>query len=165
MPSPKDDLYLLDVWQKLEKKYMSSGLSRWGSFKKIATEYSVSPDTVYYWLVPKHRTHILELESSNDYKKKKREWARHPENRALLSEYSKKYKKIRRNLYSYIQELFMEDKEMSLSSVSRKLTEKTNIKFDKKIILSAIAKYNYENEDNPIIEIEPDLYRIRFRDS
>lgn len=165
MPSPKDDQYLLETWQKLEKKYISSGLSRWGAIKNIAKDYLVSPRTVYYWLTPRYRAQKLKLSRSEEYKKKKKEWAKNPENRALLSEYSKKYRKIRRNLSSYIQELFLEEDAMSLLSVSKKLKDKINISFDRKIILSGIAKYNYENEENPLVEIEPEFYRIKHKNS
>lgn len=161
MPSPKDDAYLLNIWQDLEKKYISSGLSRWSSIKKIADVYSVSPRTVYYWLTPSYREQELKLSRSEKYKKKKRDWARKPENRTLLSEYSKKYRKRRRNLPYIIEELFLEGNTMTFLSISEKLKEETNIRFDRKIILSAIAKYNYENEGSPIIEIEPERYKLK----
>jgi len=163
MPSPKDDSYLLNIWKKLEKDYILSGLSRWGALARIAGEYSVSPYTVYKWLTPRHKAHELKYDLSKIRKKQKREWARKPENRTILSEYSKNYQKTRRHLSSYIQELFLEENAMSLQSISAKIEEKTNIRFNKKIILGAIAKYNYENEENPILEIDPDFYGIKYK--
>jgi len=158
MPSPKDDTYLLNIWRNLEKEYMSSGLSRTGALKKIAKEYSVSVATAYCWLTPSYHAQQLRLSRAEHFKRQ-REWAKR--NRARLSEYSKDYWKFRRNLSSYIQELFLEEDHMSLLSISEKLKEKIKIRFGKEIILNAIAKYNVENEDNPILEVKPDNYRFQ----
>jgi|GEM_PF-2763459 len=163
MPSPKDDPYVLNIWQELEKKYIDEGLSRWGAVERIALEYSVSPQTVYKWLTPGYRSQKNKLMMSEEYKKKKREWARRPENKIRLYEYSRKYTRYRRHLDSYVEDLFLESggKPMTLLSISEKLKEKTDVRFDKKLVLSAISKYNSEHENNPIEEIEPDLYRMK----
>jgi hypothetical protein len=159
MPSPKDDPGLLDVWQQKEKEYTCLGLSRLSALKKIANEYSVSPKTVYYWLTPEYRAHEL----SESRKKQKRERAMRPENRARLYQYSRNYMHYRRHLDSYVEDLFLESEgsPMTLLSISEKLERKTKIRFDKKFILGAIAKYNCEHENNPIEEIEYDLYRMK----
>jgi hypothetical protein len=158
MPSPKDDAYILNIWRNLEKEYISSGLSRTGALKKIAKEYSVSVATAYFWLTPSYHAQQLKLSRTEHYKRQ-REWAKR--NRARLSEYSKNYWKFRRNLSSYIQELFLEEDHMSSLSISEKLKEKIKIRFGKEIILNAIAKYNIANEDNPILEVKPDFYKFQ----
>lgn len=163
MLSPKDDSYLLNIWQKLEKKFISSGLSRWKSIKKIAIEYSVSPKTVYYWLTPEYRAQQLASSQSESRKKQKREWTKRAENKTTLYQYSKKYMHYRRHLDSYVEDLFLEsgEKPMTLLSISKKLEGKTKIKFNKNLVIAAIAKYNCEHENNPIEEIEHDLYQMK----
>jgi len=163
MPTPRDDSYLLEIWKNKEKEYICSGLSRWSSLKRISQEYRVSPKTVYTWLTPQHKVHVLELKRSEKLKKKNREWARKPENKARLYEYSRNYQHNRRHLDSFIRDFFFESEAnpLSLLSISSKLREKTKIRFDKKFILMAIAKYNYEHDNQQIEEIEPDLYRMQ----
>ena len=163
MPSPKDDSCLLNIWRKKENEYISSGLSRLSALSKIAKEYSLSVTTVYYWLTPKYRAHELESKRSENRKKQKREWAMRPENKARLYKYSRKYMHYRRHLDSYIEDLFLEfgGKPMTLLSISSKLKDRTKIRFDKKYVLAAIAKYNCEHENNPIEEIEPELYTVK----
>lgn len=158
MPSPNDDPGLLYVWQRKEKEYTPLGPSRLSALKRIAKEYSVSIKTVYYWLTPEYRAHKLESNQSESRKKQKRDWAKKPENRTKLSQ----YQRIRRNLPTVIEDLFLESgaSTMSLEGLSVKLKQKTSFNIGRQKILIAIAKYNFENEERPIIEIEPELYKI-----
>jgi len=160
MPSPRDDPYLLELWQKREKEYLDEGMSRWSALKRIAQEFSLSPRTVYTWLTPQHRAHRNRLAISEEYRKKKRDWARIPENRVRLAEYANNYYRERSKIALYMKDLFLEKDGFSLLALSERLRERTTIRFSKRIILTEIAKYNHENPENPFVEVEPDLYRF-----
>lgn len=145
--TPADNPVILDKWKALLKQYVvEEGLPVWVAYQQIGDRYLTSQATVYRWLNENVRREYYERNKNRPRPDRKTERYR-LRNRTRMFFY--------RNLDSYLNDIFAEDKNLDLDEITLQLRDRLveqgrpGVLIRNKTLLKLSGKLLEERKDRP----------------